>query len=142
MDCPNNARCRVGTSAGKFGPFLAKTQQVFPRDKPGTYINSADLFGGLIRLELFGTYEVGRNHRLDLVFKYVQAFFANLPVRPSIVLLLVQDVDQLRSGSCGAAGSVAARLALGLSADGRQQQQHAVVKQLWVHLLLQFGCIC
>ena len=88
MDCPNNARCRAGTSAGKFGPFLAKTQQVFPRDKPGTYINSADLFGGLIRLELYGTYEVGRDHRLDLVFKYVQAFFAKLPVRPLCFCLL------------------------------------------------------
>lgn len=54
---------------------------MFPRDQPGTYINSAELFGGLLRLELFGTYERGQDHRLDLVFKNVRAFFAKLPVR-------------------------------------------------------------
>ena len=74
----------TSTSAGKFGPFLGKTDQVFPQSAPGAFINSVELFGGLLRLELHGTCSAGPDNKVQLVFGFVKAFFAKLPVRTII----------------------------------------------------------
>jgi hypothetical protein len=82
--CPTRIRlvpCCAGTSTGKFGPILGSTTQWFPKDRPGTYVNSVDLFCGLLRLELHGTFIVGSEHKLNLVFDYVKAFVLGIKVR-------------------------------------------------------------
>eukprot|EP01025_Chloroclados_australasicus_P040520 TRINITY_DN4236_c0_g1_i1.p1 TRINITY_DN4236_c0_g1~~TRINITY_DN4236_c0_g1_i1.p1 ORF type:complete len:219 (-),score=24.79 TRINITY_DN4236_c0_g1_i1:586-1242(-) len=70
-----------GSSAGKIGPFVGTGGQVFPADKPGQYINSLDLFGGVLRLELTGVYEAAPDSKIELEFKFVKAFLAGLQVQ-------------------------------------------------------------
>jgi hypothetical protein len=78
VDVKENAY--AGSSSGKFGPFVGKTLQVFPADAPGEYINSVELFGKLLRMELRGRYWAGDSDRVELEFKDVTAFLAGVKV--------------------------------------------------------------
>lgn len=95
----------AGTSTGKFGPIIGTTGQVFPKTGQ-TFLNSVNLFGGLLRLELNGVYSAGESRRIDLVFKHVDAYFAGFKVRciracPSARALLGPVPANAKQQRCG-----------------------------------------
>lgn len=73
----------AGSSNGTIGPFRGKTLQVFPADKPGTYVNVNNLFGGALRLELDGVYSAVSPTKIELEFGEVRGILWGVTVRCS-----------------------------------------------------------
>lgn len=72
-----------GSSNGTIGPFRGKTLQVFPADKPGTYVNVNNLFGGALRLELGGVCSAVSPTKIELEFGEVRGILWGVTVRCS-----------------------------------------------------------
>jgi hypothetical protein len=78
---PPHFHVHTGPSAGKFGPFIGRTEQWFPTETPGKLNNAVTLFGGLLRFVLIARYERSGNHKIIVHLEKVHAYFAGVLVR-------------------------------------------------------------
>jgi len=60
----------MASSSGKIGPFVCRTEQEFPGDRPGQYINWCYL--GPLAISLLADYAASSPDRIDVSFLYLQ----------------------------------------------------------------------